>query len=109
MAVYQDFHAKVFAMNLAAAMTHPAQDVISGQREQIKHPYRVNFTQALSNKMKDSLVLLLLRPDIMELIHKLHDVFIATIEPVRQGRNYPRNHSIQKKSFFPYYNLHSRA
>jgi hypothetical protein len=100
--VYQDFHAKAFAMNLAAAMTHPAQDVISGQREQKKHPYRVNFTQALS-KMKDSLVLLFLRPDIMELIHKLHDLFIATIEPVRPGRNYPRNHSIQKKGFFPCY------
>jgi hypothetical protein len=32
--VYQDFHAKVFAMNLTAAMTHPAQNVISGQCEQ---------------------------------------------------------------------------
>ncbi|MFZ2398423.1 MAG: IS4 family transposase [Smithella sp.] len=100
--VYQDFHAKVFAMNLTAAMTHPAQDVISGQCEQKKHLYRINVTQALS-KMKDSLVLLFIRSNIMELLSKLHCLFIATIEPIRPGRKYPRKHSVQKRGFFPCY------
>ena len=100
--VYQDFHAKVFAMNLTAAMTHPAQDIIAGQREQKKYAYRINVTQALS-KMKDSLVLLFIRSNIMELLNKLLDLFIATIEPIRPGRKYPRKHSVQKRGFYPCY------
>jgi Transposase DDE domain len=100
--VYQDFHAKVFAMNLTAAMTHPAQDIIAGKREQKKYPYRINVTQALS-KMKDSLVLLFIRSNIIKLLNKLHSLFIATIEPIRLGRKYPRKHSVQKRGFYPCY------
>jgi hypothetical protein len=100
--VYQDFHAKVFALNLTAAITHPAQDIITGQPEQKKHPYRINVTQALS-KMKDSIVLLFVRFNIMELLTKLLDLFIATVEPIRPGRNFPRKHSVQKRGFYPCY------
>ena len=100
--VYQDFHAKVFTMNLTVAMTHPAQDIIARQREQKKYAYRINVTQALS-KMKDSLVLLFIRSNIMELLNKLLDLFIATIEPIRPGRKYPRKHSVQKRGFYPCY------
>jgi hypothetical protein len=45
--VYQDFFAKVFTLNLTAALTHPAQDAIDLEAHQKKHPYRINFTQAL--------------------------------------------------------------
>jgi len=96
--VYQDFHAKVFAMNLTAAITHPAQDIIAGECEQKKYAYRINVTQALS-KMKDSIVLLFKRSNIMELLNKLLDLFIATIEPIRPGRKYPREHSVQRRGF----------
>ena len=100
--VYQDFHAKVFAMNLTAALTHPAQDIIAGQHEQKKYAYRINFTQALS-KMKDSLVLLFIRSNIIEILNKLLDLFIATIEPIRPGRKYPRKQSVRKRGFYPCY------
>ena len=100
--VYQDFHAKVFALNLTAAITHPAQEVIAEQSEQKKHPYRINFTHALS-KMKDSLVLLFIRSSIIELLKKLHSLFIATIEPIRPGRKYPRKNRVQKRDFCPCY------
>jgi hypothetical protein len=96
--VCQDFHAKVFAMNLAAAIIHPAQDIIAGQSEQKKYSYKINVTQALS-KMKDALVLLFIRFNIIELLHKLHSLFIATIEPVRPGRKYPRKYNTQKRTF----------
>lgn len=100
--VYQDFHAKVFALNLTAVIAHPAQDVIAGQSDQKKHPYRINVTQALS-KMKDSIVLLFVRCNITELLIKLHSLFIATIEPIRPGRKYPRKHTVQKRGFYPCY------
>jgi len=100
--VYQDFHAKVFAMNLTAAITHPAQDIIAEESKQKKYAYRINVTQALS-KMKDSIVLLFKRSNIMEILNKLFDLFIMIIEPVRPGRKYPRKHSVQKRGFYPCY------
>ena len=96
--VYQDFHAKVFSMNLAAALTHPAQDVVTDQCEKKKYVYRINITQSLS-KLKDSLVLLFIRSNIRGLLNKLFDLFIATTEPVRPGRKYPRKHGFQKRGF----------
>jgi hypothetical protein len=100
--VYQDFFAKVFTLNLTTALTHPAQDAIDQDAHQKKHPYRINFTQALS-KMKNSVVLLFARVNITEILNKLFSLFIETIEPVRPGRTYPRNHSVQKKRFAPCY------
>jgi len=100
--VYQDFHAKVFTMNLTAAITHPAQDVIASENGQKKYTYRINVTQALS-KMKDSIVLLFIRSNIKELLNKLLDLFISTIEPIRPGRKYPRKHRVQRQGFYPCY------
>jgi hypothetical protein len=97
--VCQAFHAKVFALNLTDVMTHPAQDIIKLQREQKKYAYRINITQALS-KMKDVAVLLFIRSNVMELLTKLLDLFIATIEPIRPGRKYPRKQSVQKRGFY---------
>jgi hypothetical protein len=101
--VYQDFHAKVFTMNLTAAITHPAQDVIASENGQKKYAYQINVTQALS-KQKDSIVLLFIRSNIKELLNKLLDLFISTIEPIKPGRKYPRKHSIQRKGFYPVIN-----
>ena len=89
-------------MNLTAAITHPAQDVIPNENGQRKYAYRINVTQALS-KMKDSIVLLFIRSNIKELLNKLLDLFIATIEPIRLGRKYPRKHRVQKQGFYPCY------
>jgi hypothetical protein len=100
--VYQDFFAKIFTLNLTATLTHPAQDAIDQETHQKKHPYRINFTQALS-KMKNSVVLLFVRVNITEILDKLFSLFVETTEPVRPGRSYPRNHSVQKKGFAPCY------
>lgn len=96
--VCQDFHAKTFAMNLAAVLAHPAQDIITAENESKKHPYKINLTQALS-KMKDSIVLLFKRDNILDLLNNLLNLFIKTIEPVRPDRKYPRNHK-SKRGFY---------
>jgi hypothetical protein len=36
-------------------------------------------------------------------LSKLHSLFIATIEPIRPGKKYPRKHHVQKRGFFPCY------
>jgi len=100
--VYQDFHAKTFTMNLSAVLSHPAQDVVTENSEFKKHTYKINASQALS-KIKDSIVLLFSRNNVWDLLHKLFNIFVKTIEPVRPGRIYPRNHK-PRGGFYPSYN-----
>ncbi len=97
--VYQDFHAKVFIMNLTAALAYPTREIIEQESQHKKYSYQINFTQALS-KIKDTVVLLFNRSNILELLSKLFDLFIKTVEPIRPKRRYPRKKGIQRKSFF---------
>jgi len=98
LAIYQDFHAKVFTMNLTAILAHPAQAVVEQQSQSKKYSYQVNFTHILS-KMKDTVVLLFRQPAISTILNCLWQVMTHIIEPVRPGRKYPRKKSIKPKRF----------
>lgn len=98
LAVYQDFHAKVFTKNLTAILAQPAQKVVKQQSQDKKLTYQVNMTNALS-KMKDTIVLLLHRTDIPSLLDRLWQLMINTVEPIRPGRSYPRDKSVKRKRF----------
>jgi len=39
LAVYQDFHAKVFTMNLTAILAHPAQEVVEQESQEKQYTY----------------------------------------------------------------------
>jgi hypothetical protein len=102
LAIYQDFHAKVFTMNLTAMLAQPAQAVVEQQSQTKKYVYQVNFTYLLS-KMKDTVVLLFQQPAISTLLNRLWQVMTHIIEPIRPGRKYPRKKSIKPKRFaIPY-------
>lgn len=90
--IYQDFHAKVFSKILTTALLFPTQAVIDRDACNSFYEYKPNFAQALS-KMKDVIPLLFLRPGkvIRSLISDIQAVVVRTIEPIRQGRKYPRN------------------
>ncbi len=98
MAVYQDFHAKVFTMNLTAILARPAQKVVKEQSQNKKYSYQINFTQALS-KMKDTVVLLFQRSAIADILNRLWQVMTKTIEPIRPGRKYPRQKRLNPRKF----------
>jgi hypothetical protein len=98
LAIYQEFHAKVFTMNLTAMLAHPAQTVVEQQSQAKKYAYQVNFTHLLS-KMKDTVVLLFQQPAISTLLDRLWQVMTHIIEPIRPGRKYPRKKSIKPKRF----------
>ncbi len=53
----------------------------------------VNFTQALAS-VKNTIVLLFNRQmeTVNSLLHDLLDLISITVEPIRPGRKYPRNH-----------------
>src|SRR3954453_5641369 len=89
LAICQDFHAKVFTLNLTAVLTRTAQQQVDEQHGDDVHPKQVNLTHALY-AMKGTLVRLLTRSDPLELLRALIKVFARTIEPVRPRRLYPR-------------------
>ena len=97
-AIYQEFHAAVFTKNLTAILAHPAQAEVARQSQSKKHPYHVNMTNLLS-KMKDTLVHLILDTDILVLLEALWQQMVRTIEPIRTGRSFPRQHKVKRKRF----------
>jgi hypothetical protein len=98
LAVYQDFHAKVFTMNLTAILALPAQKVVQQQSQGKKYVYQVNMANAFS-KMKDTVVLLLQQANPLPLLQRLWQLMIQTIEPVRPGRSYPRKKRVKPRRF----------
>jgi hypothetical protein len=104
LSVYQDFHAKVFAKNLVSVLAFPLRDSIETDTAARKHEYKVNFTQALS-KSKGVIALLFHETGkiVTQLIADLQQIFFRTIEPIRPGRKYPRNHKVKNRKFFPQY------
>lgn len=102
LSVFQDFHSKVFAKNLTSILAYTVKDEIDQRYKKRKFPQQINFTQALS-KMKDNIVLLFQRAEdvVSKIIMSLREIFIVTVEPVRKGRKFPRNHKIGGKEFYP--------
>jgi hypothetical protein len=98
LALYQDFHAKIFTKNLTALLAHPLQSVVAQASPAKRYLYRPNFTQALS-KMKDTVVLLLQRANPLPLLHRLWRLMLKTVEPVRPGRAYPRRKRVTRRRF----------
>ena len=104
LSVYQDFHAKIFAKNLVSILALPVNDHLEHNSENKKYVYHINFTQALS---KSKAVIALLFHEtiskVVQLIADLQNIFQKTVEPIRPGRKYPRNHKASPRKFFPAY------
>lgn len=102
LAVYQDFHAKVFSKNLTFILAHPAQKEVKRQSQTKQYTYQVNMTNALS-KMKDTLVLLFQRTTILPILESFWFLIINTIEPIRPNRSFPRILRVKSRKFAPSY------
>ena len=98
LSIYQDFHAKVFTATLTAILAQPAQAVVAQQSQAKQYTYQVNFAHLLS-KMKDTIVLLLRRTLITDLLASLWQIMLRTVEPIRPGRKYPRHKTAKRKRF----------
>jgi hypothetical protein len=98
LSIYQDFHAKIFTVNLTAILAHSAQKVVKEQSQDKKYTYQINFTQALS-KMKDTVVLLFQKSSIAKILNLLWNMMTHTIEPIRPDRKYPRQKRTRPKKF----------
>ena len=98
--IYQDFHAKVFTMNLANILTKPALTIIEHNNKNKKLDYQINFTQLLS-KMKYTVCLIFDKATetVTTIIEKLIEITIMTVEPIRPNRTYPRKKKVKPRRF----------
>ena len=97
-AVYQDFHAAVFSKNMAAILTHPAQQEVAQRSQQREYVYQVNMTNLIS-KLKDTIVFLLQDSDIYSLLQSLWRQMVETTEPIRLDRTSLRKQRVKRKRF----------
>jgi hypothetical protein len=97
-AVYQDFHATIFAKNLAAILAQPAQQVVREQSAHKKYTYQVNMTHLYAT-LKTRIVKLFLAADPRKLLQVLWHHMTQTIEPIRPHRSNPRNKRIRRKRY----------
>lgn len=98
LSIYQDFHAKVFTTNLTAILAQPAQAVVAQHSQTKQYTYQVNFAHLLS-KMKNTVVLLLRRTHIADILTSLWQIMISVVEPIRPGRKYPRDKTTKRRRF----------
>jgi len=93
LSVKQDFHAKILATNLTFLVINASQRLLDKTVKKQKHPYQINYSQALS-KMKNTLITWLrlsCTPDkllkhISEMLHYMG----KTSEAVRSDRSFKR-------------------
>ena len=98
LSVYQDFHAKVFTATSTAILAPPAQAVVAQQSQAKRYTYQVNFAHLLF-KMKDTVVLLLRRTAIADILTSFWQIMIRVVEPIRPGRKYPRDKTTKRRRF----------
>ena len=102
--IYQDFHAKIFAKNYTSILAFPVQRTVNQMYAQRKHPYQINFAQALS-KTKHVIVLILQRSrrQTIRIIKQLHEIFVQTVEMVRPNRHFNRLQKATVRKYFQNY------
>lgn len=93
--IYQDYHAKIFILNLTSILIQPVDQVLTDEPKK-KFVHKVNFSGALS-KMKSVPVLLFIKNQVQETISVIHQWFIRTTEPVRPGRKFKRTKLPKRK------------
>lgn len=99
--VRQDFHAKIIALNLAAILEWVAQVLVDRVYKDRKLSYQVNFANALS-VLKNELIRWISKGMPWGMLLRLLTEMVASVEPIRPGRSYPR--TIKKQNgrvFYP--------
>lgn len=105
LSVYQDFHARVLTKNIASIFALPVNDwLASDTTADRKYGCQVNFTQALTTA-KNLMPLFFQRTKrkLKHLICALLELLANTVEPIRPGRQYPRNHRVSSRKYYTCY------
>ena len=88
-AIQQDFHAKVFMLNLASMIRTQGVKIKKQAKKKTCHKQQVNKTQAIA-KTKDFFIDILYSSAIKPLIMKLLSILSKRTEVIRPDRSFPR-------------------
>lgn len=99
-AIRQDLHATVFLSNLESMLIQPAQVQLRQASEQRQHPAQVNHAVSFHALKNQIIPLLLSEEPILQVLPKLHRLFLDNPVSSRPKRKVPR----QKKSGWRSYN-----
>ena len=100
-AVKQDYHARIFTVNLTSILSFPVNERIKNGKEKKKYVHQLNWTQAVA-RMKDSVVLLFIRENIQKIIKILYNHFFKNTEPIRPNRKFPRKPKPKRHYYMAY-------
>lgn len=98
LALRQDFHAKILALNLAAMIRAVADQVAQRHFAHRRQSQQVRWTNTLS-ALKNQLVRLLLHsgPAVEELWYRLLGTLAGAVDGIRPDRQFPRDHPGRRK------------
>lgn len=95
-AIYQDFYAKILLANITAIFSSGLERKIKQKNKKTKYRYQLNITTALA-KVKETIALLFTKSNIIELLKRLIQMFLANILPIRPNRSFERNRQKRKR------------
>lgn len=96
-AVEQDIEAKILTKNIARLIAVSAENLVEQLSAERKHKHQVNFKQLIS-KCKHVLVHAMIHGAIHQCIQRLILSVKRYIEPIREGRKYPRKRAVGTRS-----------
>jgi Transposase DDE domain len=97
-AVLQDFHVKLFIMNLTAAAVQPINKALEKKTVKVKYPRKVNVREALFS-LKKAVVSFFVTGQITKAVKKFCSRIAKITEPIRQGRKYKRYQQPHKRKY----------
>ncbi len=100
-AIYQDFYANILMGNLTSILSSGLDDKID---KKTKYKYQINMTTAIA-KVKETIALLFTRPNIIELIEKIIQMFLSNLLPIRPNRSFERKKDKRKRYYKCYLTL----
>lgn len=95
-AILQDFHAKVFMLNLCSLLSLDAREEIAQSPSRDERPRQMNWTHALS-MMRDCVVLLFTHDRWPAVFDQLHKLFSLSYHVSREGRRFERKKRFHRR------------
>ena len=94
-AIYQDFYATIFTANLHNVLLDECEEELEQINERRRYEYAPNKNVGLG-LLKGRILDLILKPpqQIEQTLKELHALFLQHLEPIRPGREHPRNKRI---------------
>lgn len=97
-AVLQDFHVKLFIMNLTAAAVQPINKALEKKAVKVKHPRKVNVSEALFS-LKKAVVSFFVTGQMAKAVKTFCSRLAKITEPIRPGRKYKRYKPPHKRKY----------